>query len=112
MRELWLATDEIVCVHPLWPALHGEAAVLASWQRICANGPSMRVAYEVLSQNTLADQAVHLVREHLYHSDGSSAEPVVATNLYRVTNHGWRIALHHASPEPGVATHRPAGPIH
>ena len=112
MHPLWLASDDIVCIHPLWPALQGEAQVMASWRRICANGPTMRVAHETIQQQQVSDHAVFLVREYLYHEGVGSEEKTLATNVFRKTEDGWRITLHHASPEPGIAVERSARPLH
>ena len=34
MRSVWSQSEQIVCIHPGWPALTGREAVLESWKRI------------------------------------------------------------------------------
>lgn len=46
--------------------------------------------------------AVHLVREEI-ELDGEVVSIMVSTNIYHVEGEGWRMLLHHASPEPDSA---------
>jgi hypothetical protein len=43
--------------------------------------------------------AIHVLHEHIS-VPGEAAErpPAVATNIYQLTEQGWRMVLHHASP--------------
>ncbi len=43
--------------------------------------------------------AIHLVREHV-EMGGRFMSSVVSTNIYQFEDGGWRMLLHHASPEP------------
>ena len=43
--------------------------------------------------------AIHLIREHVEVS-GEFMSSVVSTNIYQYEDGGWRMLLHHASPEP------------
>lgn len=46
--------------------------------------------------------AVHLVREEI-ELDGQVISVMVSTNIYHIDDGGWRMLLHHASPEPDTA---------
>lgn len=48
------------------------------------------------------DLSVRVVRENItvLGDDEQPTQPVVATNIYRRDREGWRLLLHHASPEP------------
>jgi len=98
---LWADDDEICCIHPGGPRLHGHAAIEASWQAILAQGalqirPSQRhQAHNVMS-------AVHTVIEGSANV-GNAPAHLVATNVYMKTPQGWRMVLHHVSVAPGVA---------
>jgi ketosteroid isomerase-like protein len=97
---LWADDEEIVCIHPGGPRLHGHAAIAASWEAIFERGglqirPSQR--HEI--HNLMS--AVHTVVEGV---TAGTSEPahLVATNVYIKTPHGWRIVLHHVSVAPGA----------
>lgn len=98
---LWADDDEISCIHPGGPRLHGHAAIQASWQAILGQGalqirPSQRhQAHNVMS-------AVHTVIEGGANV-GNVPAHLVATNVYMKTPQGWRMVLHHVSVAPGVA---------
>ena len=45
-------------------------------------------------------------------SDGVKTMVVLATNVYRRSNDGWRMILHHASPAPADSNVAPMGRMH
>jgi len=99
LMAVWADEEPLVCVHPLGERLLGRAAIAASWRRILSSGQSLR--FQVLDAHTLQDQglSVHCVIESIdfglrlrQHSE------VIATNVYRLTDDGWRMIVHHASP--------------
>jgi ketosteroid isomerase-like protein len=98
---LWADDDEILCIHPGGPRLHGHAAIQASFEAILARGglqirPSqLHVAHTLMS-------ALHSVVEGVTSSAGEPAH-LVATNGYLKTPQGWRMVLHHVSVAPGPA---------
>jgi uncharacterized protein (TIGR02246 family) len=104
MMAVWAEEDDIVCVHPQGPRLVGFEAVRESWTQIFAAGMTIRV--RTVEVNTYEGQtlAVHSVVE-LLSAPGESATspPVSATNVYVLTEAGWRMTLHHASPTPEAA---------
>jgi hypothetical protein len=45
--------------------------------------------------------AIHSVYEQItVAGQGTSRTPMLATNIYQRTDHGWRMVAHHASPAP------------
>lgn len=46
--------------------------------------------------------AIHLVREEIQ-LEGQVVSIMVSTNIYQRESGGWRMLLHHASPEPDAA---------
>lgn len=111
MMNVWADDESIVCIHPMGPRLVGRQAVENSWRGILAGGPSMRFHITGLHVSRHALVAVHCVQENISHGAQFSQHAVlVATNLYQLTGHGWRLFLHHASPElarPSRATEPP-----
>ena len=92
-------------LHPQGPRLVGFEAVRESWVQIFSAGAQLRV--RVTEQRTFDGQAlaVHSVVE-LVAPPGENAPvtSIYATNVYVLTEAGWRMAVHHA----GAATEPPA----
>jgi ketosteroid isomerase-like protein len=105
MNDVW-ATDGVVCIHPGSDALLGREMVMQSWGDILLNSelPSLRT--EVLSRTVRNDLAVHVVEESIAPGGKSSdvISIVLATNVYRRDENGWKIVEHHASAP--MARHR------
>jgi ketosteroid isomerase-like protein len=99
MMAVWDAADDVVCVHPLGTVLIGAAAVRASFERLLSNQQEMTFMVEERHRSNDGELALHVVREHIRIS-GKQQPPVAATNAYRLTEEGWRMILHHASPAP------------
>jgi ketosteroid isomerase-like protein len=107
LMKLWADDDEIVCIHPGGPRLHGHIAIQASWETILQKG-GLQVRPSVLYEAHNLMSAVHTVVEGSTGIDPSGPtgkEPahLVATNVYLKTPHGWRMVLHHVSVAPGPA---------
>lgn len=103
MKAVWDDGPDLVCVHPMWPELHGHRAIFAAWRRMFAAGPHLTVSTVPVLQRRDGDLAMHVVHEQLaVLGEEDHAPPVVATNIYRQTPAGWRMILHHASPTPTV----------
>ena len=105
---LWADDDEIFCIHPGGPRLHGHAAIQASWQAILAQG-ALQIRPSQLHQAHNVMSAVHTVIEGIT-ALGNAPAHLVATNVYMKTPHGWRMVLHHVSVAPGAAPSSMAPP--
>ncbi|QJR15754.1 YybH family protein [Usitatibacter palustris] len=99
MMAVWAEGDDVVCVHPQGPRLLGFDAVRDSWTQIFASGMQLRVRTVEARQYQGQTIAVHSVVELLSApGEQSASPPVSATNVYVLTEEGWRMTLHHASP--------------
>jgi ketosteroid isomerase-like protein len=97
---LWADDDEIFCIHPGGPRLHGHAAIQASWETILAQGSlQIRPSHLYGAHNLMS--AVHTVIEGVT-AAGSEPAHLLATNVYMKTPQGWRIVMHHVSVAPGA----------
>lgn len=115
MMAVWAEDDDVVCVHPQGPRLVGFDAVRESWTQIFASGVQLRVRTVESRRVQTQTLAVHSVVELLTSpGERTASPPVFATNVYVLTEVGWRMALHHASPsneaqpaaeEPPAETH-------
>jgi len=107
MMAVWAEEDDIVCIHPQGPRLLGFEAVRESWMQIFSGGAS-RLRMRTVEARRFDGQtvAVHSVVEVLsVPGQQGPTQSVCATNVYELTDHGWRMVVHHASPlsEPAAA---------
>lgn len=112
LTDVWLSGADaddsggVLCVHPGWPVLRGRATVLRSYALILANTEYIQFFLTDVTVDLLgADVAVVSCTENILTSEDGSESPApliggkaVATNLFRRTATGWRLASHHASP--------------
>jgi ketosteroid isomerase-like protein len=99
MMKVWSDEDTIICIHPMGPRLDGREAVTQSWRHIFAGSSPMRFELTEVSCTLDGDLAVHCVYENIDHGPQlGQRSQVLATNVYKSTERGWRILLHHASP--------------
>jgi uncharacterized protein (TIGR02246 family) len=104
MMVVWAEGEDVVCVHPAGPRLAGFEAVRESWMQIFT--ANMKLSVRVMDTRRLdgPSVAVRSVVESIT-SPGTESSPqlVNATNVYVLTDAGWRIAVHHASPPEQAA---------
>ncbi len=104
MMVVWAEGDEVVCVHPAGPRLAGFDAVRESWMQIFASGMKLSVRVTQSCRLDGPSVAVRSVVESITATGAESAPQLVnATNVYVLTDAGWRIAMHHASPPEQAA---------
>ena len=103
MMAVWAESDDIVCIHPNGPRLVGFEAVRESWVRIFAGGSRLRVRTiegRDFNSQTLAVRAViELVAAP---EENAPVTQVLATNVYELTENGWRMVAHHANAAPAA----------
>ena len=101
MMAVWAETDDVVCIHPRGPRLTGFDAVRESWVQIFSGGSTLRVRTTEAKRFSGQALAVHSVIE-LVAPPGAESTPtaVFATNIYELTESGWRMVVHHATPAP------------
>ncbi len=102
LDEVWSSDDNIVCVHPGASRIEGRRAVMDSFIELFADAPILKFSIIDALYTGNESLAVHLVREEI-ELDGQVVSIMVATNIYHMEQGGWRMLLHHASPEPDSA---------
>jgi len=112
MMAVWDDAEDIVCIHPMGPALTGRNAVIDSWREILSGGVAMRFSLEKVQTYVGNNLSIHLLNEHIDIASGNRVAPMAATNIYRLSAHGWRLVSHHASPNPGTHTARTSLQLH
>lgn len=111
MMAVWAEDDNISCVHPGGQRLDGRAAVRASFEQILTDSPGMQFRLSDVSQFYDQNLAVRVLHEHIrVGKDSHFQPPVVATNIYHLTDNGWRMVMHHASPTRSAA--KPSSSLH
>ncbi len=116
MMAVWAEDDDVVCIHPQGPRLVGFEAVRESWSQIFSSGTQLRVRTSDPRAFDGQSVAVRSVVEVL--SPPGRTEPtqsVFATNVYELTDAGWRMVVHHTAsvPEPAPsAAEEPPPPSH
>lgn len=95
----WAEDDDIVCIHPMGPALEGLTSVRDSWAVICDSDQELSFEIDSIRYSESADIAVHIVNEQIVMAGEPPKEAsMLVTNVYRQTENGWRMISHHASP--------------
>jgi ketosteroid isomerase-like protein len=112
MMAVWDDAADILCVHPMGPALVGRSVVADSWREIFVGGVAMHFSLEAIQIYTQDNLAIHIVNEHIKIASGNPVAPMVATNIFRLTAHGWRMLTHHASPAPSAAMAQSHSQLH
>jgi ketosteroid isomerase-like protein len=112
MMAVWDDAADILCVHPMGPALVGRSVVADSWREIFVGGVAMHFSLEAIQIYTQDNLAIHIVNEHITIASGNPVAPMVATNIFRLTAHGWRMLTHHASPAPSAAMAQSHSQLH
>jgi ketosteroid isomerase-like protein len=108
MMSVWADEDDIVCVHPGGVRSSGVAQVREAWRRIFACGQQLqfRLQYQqVITSGTLAVHSIY--EEILIIGEKRTLPPVISTNIYLRTEHGWRMIVHHASAAPAAVESDP-----
>ena len=101
LEDIWSADEAIVCIHPGTARIEGRANVMESFRELFLDAPSLGFSIVDTLETGNESLAVHLVREEIA-LDGELVSVMLATNVYQVEQGGWRLLLHHASPEPDV----------
>lgn len=99
MMRLWSDEDEIACIHPGGQRLIGPEAIRASFAAMFRGGGT-NVRADRVRRLDLLETSVHHVVERVQAetSEGRHFALIVVTNVYVRSALGWRMVLHHASP--------------
>ena len=99
MMQIWADDEQISCIHPLGAHLRGRRAIQRSWREIFAGSEGMHISRKLNFCVEQDDVVIHCVTETIELSgEKGSRTPVTTTNIFRRTEAGWRLVLHHASP--------------
>ncbi|MFK8083946.1 MAG: nuclear transport factor 2 family protein [Granulosicoccus sp.] len=102
LDAVWSQDENIVCVHPGASRIEGRSAVMESFEQMFSEAPILDFSIVDTLYTGNESLAIHLVREEIA-LDGQVVSIMVSTNIYQKEDGGWRMLLHHASPEPDTA---------
>ena len=100
--RLWLHEGWVRCVHPGRDALVGWAAVRRSFESIFKNRRVLHVTPTAVDVMVFGEIGVIACVENitLESEDEMGMSATQATNIFRLTDRGWRMMHHHASTAP------------
>ena len=109
MTKVWDHEAEVSCIHPGGPRLDEIGVILDSWGAIFEGGQRLSIELVDIAQTAGADVAVRCLYEVVHFGERLAHQgTVIATNVYRHSARGWKMVIHHASPDPvGAARSRP-----
>jgi ketosteroid isomerase-like protein len=112
MQRLWLPSDDAVCEHPGWPALHGWREILASWRQIFENQGVLHVWPSEVQVRVYGQTAEVNCLENIdmRRVDAAGVLQTRAINIYRQAAGEWKMLAHHALPLPAGRL-RPLAPF-
>ena len=96
LLRIWEQSDDVVCTHPGWPALHGWDAVRSSFERMGMGPGSQQFILTDIRIQISGDLAWVTLDENLL---GARASTVTSLNLFRRQDDDrWLMVAHHGSP--------------
>lgn len=96
MSNVWLDSPSIVCTHPMAARIVGYRLIIGSFMGLFQNQGEVAVTLEQVETMLTKDMSVRTGVEVL-HQDAMEYRMQV-TNVFRSTEEGWKMVLHHASP--------------
>ena len=113
MEQVWLHDDDVRCIHPGSEALVGWTSVRKAWEQIFANTRWMRVQPTDVRLQVIGKVGLVACAENITATQDDDVGVAVAqaTNVFRYTEQGWRMILHHASPAPVTVTQPFSGTV-
>ena len=95
MSDVWRHDDSVTCVHPGWPAMHGWAAISASWLALFTGPQHLQFIVTNQKARIVGDTAWVTCDENLL--DDGDTQTVATTNVFVRDDAGWRMVIHHGS---------------
>lgn len=103
MMDIWEKDDQVVCIHPMVDRVMGHENVKQIWDDIFDAAPAYTIEVKSRLCTLTQNLAIHVVHEHIIMENNDKPyPPMVATNIFRLTESGWFMILHHASPTSEV----------
>jgi ketosteroid isomerase-like protein len=99
LRSVWEDSNDIACLLPMQPMLHG-ADVHEAFRPLVDGAIGLDIQVRHIRWLETDDLAIHFVEERVS-MPGSPPQPAVyALNVYRKSEAGWHLLIHQNSPTP------------
>lgn len=92
MKALWSAKDPVFCLHPGWPLLAGQEAVLRSWKDILSAPQASPIQMTAPVAQVIEGSGLVICYERIPNA------VLAASNLFRLEEGEWRLFHHQAGP--------------
>lgn len=104
MSDVWERSDRACVVHPGWPAQHGWARIITTWDAIFNNPDPMHCIVLDERVEVIGHAAVVTCEEQILQGLGTDAGDelasarVAATNVFVRDGDAWKMILHQGTP--------------
>lgn len=99
LRGVWESSNDITCLLPMQPMLHGTE-VHQAFQPLMDGKIQLDIQVRHIRWLEAGDMAIHLVEEQV-NIPGNPPQPAIyALNIFRKGDTGWRLLIHQNSPMP------------
>ena len=99
LRAVWEDSDDIACLLPMQPMLHGSK-VHEAFQPLTNGEVKLDIQVRHIRWLEAGDLAIHFVEERVSVPGHPPQPGVYALNVYRKGAAGWRLLIHQNSPTP------------
>ncbi len=110
MMAVWAEDRPVFCIHPGGTLLAGREEVAESWSRIFQARTPFHFELDYYHREEFEHVAISHLSETLY-LQNHVVGVVLVTNTYCATDLGWRMIMHHASPQPELEDSSSETPI-
>jgi ketosteroid isomerase-like protein len=95
-----VASDSDVCIHPGWSPIKGWNAIAEAWVEIFESTNYIQVTPSDVVAQISGDVGWITCLENIYSLVGVQQlmGQVAATNIFKRTDSGWKLSVHHGSP--------------
>jgi len=100
LKNIWLFAEESSCVHPGWHRVKSFDSIISTWDAIFKSNTQMHFSLQDISISVHSEIAVVNLTERVIFVlfDDVSEFKVNSTNIFKLSENGWKLMVHHASP--------------
>jgi ketosteroid isomerase-like protein len=101
LLAVWEDTDEVACLLPMRPFVHGRGPLEAIWRDLLGADFPLDIQVRHVRWVEAGELAIHYLEERVQAPGQGPPQPAIyATNVFRKGPSGWRLILHQNAPAP------------